>query len=306
MTREGKPLGFAAIAILAPLPALVIGVLVMRNSGVPAARWAVNLGAWLTGALLVLGCSLIRPERFFAGARAASFIAPVLLALTFWFDGIDGVHRWILLGPVRLHVGSLAGPLIVFAVAMPPAKERYGSALLLSLACLALCSAQPDAGQASAVAAALATVLIVGSRSTWRYAAAAVAIGACALAWLRPDPLSPVPEVEGVLGLAWKESAAIGVASIFALALLVSPFLAAYMQKRKAKPASAHLALAFAAYFAAAIGVTQAGAFPVPVLGFGASPILGYSIALALTLVDGEPSVTPQQLPRAARAPEHH
>ncbi|HVX94676.1 MAG TPA: hypothetical protein VHK47_07185 [Polyangia bacterium] len=87
--------------------------------------------------------------------------------------------------------------------------------------------------------------------------------------WLRPDPLPAVDHVERILGLAWSSGALTTAAALAAIgALFVSLPIA------RAPTAGLYLGVAFA--------VTFLGNFPVPVLGAGAGPVLGWYALAAL------------------------
>lgn len=87
--------------------------------------------------------------------------------------------------------------------------------------------------------------------------------------WTQRDPLSPVPYVEGIIGLARQSGPAWLVASIAALAVLPLPFFVG--------PSGSHSAVARAlgVYLCICILAPLFGHFPVPLLGFGLSPIVG-------------------------------
>lgn len=81
---------------------------------------------------------------------------------------------------------------------------------------------------------------------------------AASFAWTRPDPLQSVPEVEGIIGLA----------------LTVSPLLAMFCI------ASLAAAIALFTCFLVCALMPLLGAFPVPLVGMGMSPILGYWLGI--------------------------
>jgi hypothetical protein len=111
-------------------------------------------------------------------------------------------------------------------------------------------------------------------KQAYRWAAVLAIAGLAAAAYFRPDPLAPVPYVERVFQLAF----AGGPASLFAVlvcaASLSIPFATDAPAERKT------LAFAFLAYFICCFAVNQLGNFPVPVLGAGAGPVLGWFLAL--------------------------
>jgi hypothetical protein len=136
---------------------------------------------------------------------------------------------------------------------------------------------QPDASQASAFAVAVAVLLLQRGRahvSDW--VAGGIVVGFALLAWSRTDPLEGVPHVEGIVSLAASLGAGWLIASVLALALLPLPFISEGLRRRELRPEGFSLA----AYFGIVCVTPFAGAYPVPVLGYGLSPILGYFAAL--------------------------
>jgi hypothetical protein len=201
-------------------------------------------------------------------ALAALAVAPALALLALAAGpGIDGVHRWIGLGPLRLHAAMLGGPAFVVALARQPGWLGAAAAAVLALA-LAL---QPDAGTALALTAAT-TALALGKRSAPRLAALLAALGALAWCVAAPDPLAPVAFVEGVIPamLAAPRALPIAALALLGLALLAPAIL------------GGRAGLALAAWGVALVVASLLGAFPVPLLGYGAAPIIGYAAALGM------------------------
>ena len=97
------------------------------------------------------------------------------------------------------------------------------------LVALAMTIAQPDASQATALAVvALAAAWSFHASQRSRLILAALFVGGAAWAWLRPDPLAPVPHVEGVIGLAFSQSPSMGGMALALLALsCLAPMVAA-------------------------------------------------------------------------------
>ncbi len=262
------------LALSSPLPALLLGVWVMAAHGAAASRWGLQLAA--AALALALAAFLSRAVR--VRVAAAFAFAAVSIALTLALPGQEGVHRWISIGPLRLHAASLFLPLVLYAAAH--AGRRLSLAVaLVTLAALAL---QPDASQATAFGLA---ALALDREPPGRAFRAAVVAALVAFAWSRPDPLRPVDDVEGIVGLAWSMNPLLGLAAGVALLLPA----AAHLMLAPRAASQSRLPVAFALYLPATVLATFAGAFPVPVMGFGVSPILGTWIALGLSLSTVEP-----------------
>ena len=87
-------------------------------------------------------------------------------------------------------------------------------------------------------------------------------------------PLLPVRQVEGIVGLAAQNGILWRIGAWLGLAVLPLPFLLA------GKSAHFPVARALGFYFGLCLLAPLAGAFPVPIMGFGLSPVIGYFIAL--------------------------
>ncbi|MGB3723231.1 MAG: hypothetical protein WA979_10505, partial [Pacificimonas sp.] len=151
---------------------------------------------------------------------------------------------------------------------------------------LAITAFQPDLSQALALGAAMMVILAHGKAGPRAQLAAVIAImGLLAIAWLKPDPLDPVPVVEGIVGLLWAQApamAAFAVASLFLACL--TPLMASVT------PQSRIAGRALTAYFLVTAAAPLIGNFPVPLVGLTMSPILGFWIGVGLITAPGRGS----------------
>ena len=259
------------VLVLAPVPAVLLGALVMRHAGIPSSTWGQNLAATVLGAGLVLATHRARGA-LTSPARASGIVAMGALALlgaTFLHRGIDGVHRWVSLGSVPLHAGAVVlPPLLVLLVR----RHRTGSAVM-ALVTLCVLWRQPDAAQAGAFALAwsVARAAEHGRAAAWAITAALLLAVATAV---RADPLPQVAYVEGIVGMAARAGSTWGIASLAALTLPPLAWLRANDRET---------GLAMAAYVVGTLGAAWLGSFPVPYLGYGVSPILGYYLAMVVS-----------------------
>jgi cell division protein FtsW (lipid II flippase) len=264
--------------LLFPLPALAVGILVMRASGVPATAWGQNVVACVVGILLCL--ALARPRssrRGEAGLAAVGVVALGCLAATWLDPGVQGVHRWVMLGPVRVHAGALVLPLVLATLAALERAARGRASTLLSIGTALVLVLQPDAAQATAFVAGAVVLFLPRSPAEARAWIRIVPLLALAgLSWLRSDPLAPVPHVEGIVGLAAELGTGWALAAVASLLLLPVPFFVARGSD------DGRAGLAFGTYVVVTILASATGTFPVPVLGQGASPIIGYFAEIGL------------------------
>ncbi len=256
-----------ALFAAASAGAIVVGCIAATVHGVPVGIWGRNLAAWAVGALLATVLARSATQRL---AQACLLLATAVMAATLLSEGLSGVHRWVGVGPLRLNAAWLVLPMAL--VAWTDAASRRAPLWGLAPVMAIVLAIQPDASQAVALAGAVIAVLLALPLSpAFRLTVAVVPVVAAAVAVLRPDPLQPVPEVEGIIGLALETSPALALLCVVALACAaLSPLATATGQG-----ASRAAALGLAVYLAISALAPWAGAFPVPLTGMGVSPILG-------------------------------
>lgn len=272
------------VAGLVPLLPILIGALVARAHGVSPKAFGTNLAAAALGLGLaaLLGRRAWNPWGRLPAVLGAAAVA--LLAATLLFPSLEGVHRWVALGPVRLNASAVTLPWLLLALWVLSSQARPGFALGLVAITQVLHISQPDAGQATAFAAG-ALVLFSTARPLargWRAAGIALTMMGAAVAWGRADPLIAVPHVERILHLAAGQGVPWLLAALVALGALFLPMWYGVAWLRSTRSEAAALAVCLGVYFGGTLAVTELGNFPVPVLGAGAGHVLGWYSALGI------------------------
>lgn len=247
---------------------LACGVALLAAGGAPGS-WLIVQSVGAAAALALLAATRVSPMAFWPHLLAVLTLA-ALVATLLIDPGLDGVHRWLQLGGVRLHPGQMLLPALVALHARDP-RGASGAALAV---CAALLVVQPDFGTALAIACALVTIALLRRRLVdWMLAAAAGV--AAATASTMADPLEPVAMVEHVLTDSWAIAPWAGLlALVGAVAFPGGLWLAA----RRMRPlATAPLTLA-AMWFGLLLA-SLIGHFPVPLLGYGVSAVIGFGLA---------------------------
>jgi hypothetical protein len=253
---------------IASLLTIALGAVVMAQADIPLGIWIRNPIAWLlagAGALLLASRGLL-------GAWLAP-VALIIIALSLIGPDQQGVHRWLNLGPIQLNAAALVLPAAIAAFMRTPVVVAISAFAIIA----GLLAWQPDISQLAAFA--LAATLLSTARLGLKGAGVALLLsaGAIALCLSRPDPLAPVPHVEGIFTLAWSQSPGLAIAMAVSLALAaLSPLLL-----RKSAPA----ALALTTYFAATSLAVLLGANPVPLAGYGLSFVIGWWFGFAFLCV---------------------
>ena len=280
-----RHLNLRLLLLLSPVPTLVLGAAVMRHHHVASVFWTQNLWVGTAMGIVCFADQMICDQhdamrRF----RITGLIGVVILISTLLAPGLEGVHRWIQLGPIRLYAAAVFLPMTITLVGFLVERGSIRAAILLMGCTVAVLAAQPDAAQTTAFSVATFAIALCRFRRNWLLWPVAFAlVGISAWAWLRPDPLPRIPYVEGILGLVGDQGVlwyASGLAILFALP---APFLS-WSPSRT----GASTAWALGCYFCTCLLVPFLGNFPVPLLGYGASPIIGYFLALDWLISQGE------------------
>ena len=270
----------AAPLILGTL-AVATGATFLWNVGALPGMASRNSASFILGLLLGWAAHHIARRRLGAEILFAAASAILLLVLVIGIE-LDGVKRWLPIGPIHVQVALILSPLVL-ALAASRESRHWRAAVLVPLA---LVAAQPDAATSVALALGVAVLMADASRRSvrgWsrrRIIIAALALSLAVLglivAGIQTPP--PVAFVEGTVGIA----ALSGSLAIALHILAVALALAALTSRHN--PAGTSLAAYFAASFVAAVF----WAFPMPILGAGPSHLIGFGLAIGWLAVSDQ------------------
>ncbi len=259
------PLALASLAVAA-------GAAFLWNVGALPGMATRNVAAFGIGLAIGWAAHLLAFRSH--GAAVVFSVGTAILALVL-VAGIemDGVRRWLEVGPVVVQPALILSPLLLAIVASREGRH-WRVAILLPVLLLAL---QPDAASMLALAAGIAALMAdasglskrgwTGRRVALTAAALGLAVVALAFSGIQTPP--PVAFVEGTVGLAALSGPFAGMLHFAAIALMIAALLS--------RADSAGLALA--AYFTVATLAAVFWAFPMPVVGAGPSHLIGFGIA---------------------------
>ncbi|HEY3439322.1 MAG TPA: hypothetical protein VGK29_01155 [Paludibaculum sp.] len=170
--------------------------MVAVSAGIGTGVWGRNAAAWVIGAGLAGLICHIRPVRLLC---AVLLLTPLALLLSPSHAGQAGVHLWISLGPMTWNTAFLWLPAATAALAATVRSGLRWTWWVALVIELLLCF-QPDASQATAFAAAMMVILFTtGTPGRVRVPVSLLLLLAAGTSWARPDPLPPVPKVEGII-----------------------------------------------------------------------------------------------------------
>ncbi|QTC91382.1 putative peptidoglycan glycosyltransferase FtsW/RodA [Brevundimonas goettingensis] len=264
----------------------VVGLIAIRLAGGPNMALIVQAGALIVGALIALGLA-INPWR--PAPKWAAVLIGVCLALLFATlgDAGPGVHRWIAAGPIVLQPASILLPFVVWALAV--ARANWWAGALAGAFALVL-AIQPDAASATALLLALIGLAAVRGRvAAPDVTALLMALAATVWSWTRVDPLPAVAHVERVVPEAFAANPVVGIAAGLMLILLPLPFVV-----RALTGGERALAAGLAGLWIGLVAGNLFGNYPAPVVGYGASLVVGWLASLGLVLARARPVPAPQ------------
>ena len=257
-------------ARVSTIPALAIpslvGLTYLLLAGAPRSYLLVNATALLLSiALMAFGKPRVKRQH-----RLPILVVAVGLLFVPLFTGVavNGIARWLPIGPVLLHAGLLVLPAISVLAAEGKAPGKI--ALVAALVAVFL---QPDAGTGLAITGAAIGLYV--ARPHWATGCIAFAAFLASLSMLVRGELPAQPYVERILVDAAQVSLWLAVGILVALLGTV-----ALLAGLRSGTVSQRFALAgsFAGFSIAAL----VSNYPFPLIGYGASAILGYGLALFL------------------------
>ncbi len=260
------------LAVLCAAGATLLGFIYLASAGAPMRHLTINAAAFLIGfaALAVMD----RLQNSVGAWRQLVLVAGALalLATALLGQQVEGAARWVRVGSLSVQPSMILLPLMSLAFAQ---TRSWLSTLSVMVAAIAL-AIQPDRGMAGVLAASLGAVAVL--RPGWMtYTAAGGGLAAFAATMIRADQLPAVPYVDGVLYSAFDVHVLTGAAVLAGCALLIVPAIVGWTRDATGRTTYAALGGAWsAAVIAAALGN-----YPMPLVSYGGSAIIGYLLCLA-------------------------
>lgn len=266
MVVRGASLKHRLPALLALAMPVLAGLACLAALGAPTRYLAVNAGA------LVLATAWILYGQAPRTAKPRRILMLVLLALLFvpLLTGphLDGIARWLPLGPFMLHAGALAFPAL--AVLAAREKDYVAPSLLVALLAAFL---QPDAALGFAVV--FAAVGLHDTMRDWQIGLVVIIGFLASIMMALNGELPAQPFVERVLVEVALARPLLGLALFAAL-------LTGFVLMLRAVPLDRHARFALAGSLFGFSLMAILSNYPSVLIGYGAAPILGYGFALGL------------------------
>jgi len=247
----------------------MMGMIYMR---VPMAIWIQNPIWIILGAFV---CFFTSKKQLKFHYRMIVFLSTLSLGLTFLGPDIDSVHRWVRLPFFTLNVSAIVVPITIVAFDRLIEEERFAiSTMGIMLIAILLCL-QPDASQLLAFSLPMVVLLRKSNISpVIKGGFSIILFGLTLKSWYCLDTLQPVEYTEGILTMLRDLSGLLYMIAIAALFGIPVYFLMACKEENR------RICTGIALYYGLMILSAWIGNFPVPFMGYGISPILGFYIFL--------------------------
>lgn len=258
------------LGLLCAAFAVGLGIVYLAAAGAPARYLGINLATFVVGAAIWLGLGSQAVSRW--NGRALLALTAPLMATALFGLAVDGPSRWLSVGPLSVQVSLIVLPAIIVLYAR--SADATGTAGILAAA-LAL-AVQPDRAMAGVLVAGIGAIVMIHRSLLGAIAFIGAVIG-FGVTMLRTDALPAVPFVEGILYTAFDVHMLVGSAVVLGCFILLIPSLGTVGRGPK-RP----VLFAFGASWAAMIVAAAVGNYPTPLVGYGASAVLGYLLSVAL------------------------
>lgn len=268
MNTQKKDVSLLKLATI--IPAILIGIVGMVGNDVPISISLQNLIAMLIFGLISL---VLIHKNIRNNDQSIIAISIILLLLTLFGADIDGVNRWIRLFLINVNVAMIVLPISIVTSYNLLIKNRVNYALITILSIAIILVLQPDASQLMGFSIPIIIILFdknININSIIRYVVSLILVFLMILSWIFLDNLAPVSYVEGILGLLNNMSPILLVTGIISLILIPLPFI--LFPPREFR----RLSICIGLYYSLIMISTLFGNFPIPFMGYGISPIIGY------------------------------
>jgi hypothetical protein len=270
------------IGIACAIGATGLGILYLMAAGAPVRMLLVNGGALILGLTMLIAFLRLPAVPPLARDVLTLFLSCALLFTAISGTAVEGASRWMRLGPVAVQPSLILLPVIIMVFARSRSALSTAGVLISALS-MAL---QPDRAMAGVLVCGMISIAIA-RRDQFSIIALAASIAAFIATLIVPDQLPSVPYVDQILYTAFDVHVLAGLAVVGGAGLLLVPALFGLRTTSLDRSVYATFGVIWLSItMAAAIGN-----YPTPVVGYGASAILGYLFSVGTLLLATTQSV---------------
>lgn len=260
--------------IITMLPAIIIGAIAMHLNSISTSIYIQNILYFII--LSFYSYFSLKNKFNFFERKSITIIIICIITLLFTFInlGIEGVHRWIAIGPINLYVSVIVLPIIIINLWSLIKNGNFMIAITSMICVSIILTLQPDASIMTAFTIT-SIILLWDKINPLSLTLLIVFLSSLSIfTWVFLDGLAPVEYVEGIFKLVSDMGIIWFILGVISLIIMIIPFLIFPPKKNK------RLSICFGIYFITILISTVFGNFPIPLMGYGVSPIIGYFISI--------------------------
>lgn len=264
------------IPFIVAVPSITIGAIAMYHNKIFTLVWAQNIACLvISGLISYFVVSKRTTTRTTGSWRISIPMWLLLIILTFINPGMDGVHRWLSIGIIKFNVSMIVLPMLIIGLWQLSQVKSLWLTIIITFAISVFLAIQPDASQLTGFAIPMMIILCnKTNKRVHRLFIVLILTILIILSWVFLDSLPPVAYVEGILSLLANMGLIWLTLGVLSLLILPVPFIL-FPPKGLKLPS-----ICIGIYFIIIIISTFLGNFPVPLIGYGISPIIGYFAAI--------------------------
>ncbi|WP_333861439.1 cell division protein [Clostridium sp.] len=272
-----KPRIINFIPLIITIPSISIGVVAMYYNKVSTFIWSQNIAYLLIMGMVsyfvVLSKFDVIGSKFYYSSMLISLL---FIVLTFISSGMEGVYRWVSIGVIKFNVSMIVLPIIIISSWKLLQVKSSWVTIITTIAVSVLLAIQPDASQLTGFSISMIVMLVSKTdKKSLRLFIVGILSTLIILSWVYLDSLSAVAYVEGILGLLKNVGLTWLILGCISLIILPVPFILFPPKNFKL------LSICLGLYFIIILIATLFGNFPIPLMGYGVSPIIGYFISIS-------------------------
>lgn len=262
------------IPFITMLPAIIVGAVAMKLNNIPTSIYIQNILCFVMLGVVYFFMQKSKYKIHKTEPLVFIIISIVVLVFTFISLGLEGVHRWVSVGPIQLYVSVIVVPIIIINLWSLLQEGKIMMAIISIMCVSVILTLQPDASMMTAFSVSSIILLWNKIKNFSRFFVTVFLSGLTAVTWIFLDGLEPVSYVEGIFKLVIDMGILGLILGVISLTVLIIPFFIFPTKKNKI------VSICFGIYFIIILISNVFGNFPVPLMGYGISPIIGYFISI--------------------------
>lgn len=210
--------------IITMFPAIAIGAITMYLNDVTVSIYIQNIICFIV--LSLCNIFLLKRKNFFKHLNPIVWVIVCIVALllTFIDSGIESVHRWSVIGPVRLYISVIVLPVLFINVWRSLEKEKWIFFTIAVICVSILLTLQPDASIMTAFSVTCILLFWNKIKNIYWLLLTMFLTSLTMFTWIFLDELKPVEYVEGIFQLVSDRGFVWLILGVISLAIMIIPF----------------------------------------------------------------------------------